>query len=87
MAAAVCPVHCQLDILTFGQFVQERFGSGRELFPIFQYGELQMKEAEVSVHPHVFNGKMHGLSAALETSSAGCAGPLAIAPVLLLEPS
>ena len=67
--------------------VQERFGSGRELFPIFQYGELQMKEAEVSVHPHVFNGKMHGLSAALETSSAGCASPLAIAPALLLEPS
>lgn len=66
--------------------VQERFGSGRQLFPIFQYGELHMKEAEVSIHPHVFNGKMHGASAALETSSAGCATPLAIAPVLLLEP-
>lgn len=65
--------------------VQERFGSGRQLFPVFQYGELQMKECEVSVHPHVFNGRMHGASAALETSAAGCATPLAIAPVLLLE--
>ncbi len=65
--------------------VQERFGSGHQLFPVFQYGQLQMKEVEVSVHPHVFNGKMHGASAALETSAAGCATPLAIAPVLLLE--
>ena len=65
--------------------VQEHFGSGRQLFPLYQYGELQMKQAEVSVHPHVFNGKMHGASAALATSSAGFATPLSIAPVLLLE--
>lgn len=66
--------------------VQERFSCGRQMFPIYQYGELQMKETEVSVHPHVFNGKVQGVSAALATSSGGCATPLAIAPVLLLEP-
>jgi hypothetical protein len=65
--------------------VQERLCSGHQLFPVYQYGELQMKEAEVSIHPHVFSGKMHGASAALEVSSAGCATPLGIAPVLLLE--
>lgn len=65
--------------------VQERLCSGRETVPVFQYGELQMKEAEVSIHPHVFNGKMHAASAALESPSAGCASPLAVAPVLLLE--
>ena len=65
--------------------VQERLCSGRQLFPVFQYGELQMKEAEVSVHPYVFNGRMQGASAALETSSAGCTTPLALAPLLLLE--
>ncbi len=67
--------------------VQERFCSGRQIFPVFQYGELQMKEAEVSIHPHVFNGRMQGASAALETSSAGCTTPLALAPLLLLEDS
>ncbi|MBV9443806.1 MAG: hypothetical protein JO217_14080 [Acidobacteriaceae bacterium] len=67
--------------------VQERLCSSRQKVPVFQYGELQMKEVEISIHPHVFNGKMHGASAALETSSAGCASPLAIAPVLLLEES
>lgn len=65
--------------------VQERLCSRREAVPIFQYGELQMKDVEVSIHPHVSNGKMHAASAALETSSAGCASPLAIAPVLVLE--
>jgi hypothetical protein len=66
--------------------VQERFSCGSQLFPMYQYGELQMKKTEVSVHPHVFNGKVHGVSAALEVSTAGCSTPLAIAPVLLLEP-
>ncbi len=65
--------------------VQERFSCGRQLFPIYQYGELQMKETEVSIHPHVFNGKVQGVSAALATSSGGCSTPLAIAPVLILE--
>ena len=66
--------------------VQERFSCGRQLFPVYQYGELQMKRAEVSIHPHVLNGKVQGVSAALETSSNGCSTPLAMAPVLLLEP-
>jgi hypothetical protein len=66
--------------------VQERFSCGRQFFPLYQYGELQMKQTEVSVQPHVLNGKLQGLCAALETSSGGCSTPLAMAPVLLLEP-
>jgi hypothetical protein len=65
--------------------VQERFSCGPQIFPMYQYGELQMKRTQVCVHPHVFNGKVHGVSAALEVSTAGCSTPLAIAPVLLLE--
>jgi hypothetical protein len=65
--------------------VQERFSCPPQTFPLYQYGELQMKKTEVSIHPHVFNGKVHGISAALATSSGGCSTPLAIAPVLLLE--
>jgi hypothetical protein len=65
--------------------VQERTLSARESFPIFQYGELKMKEAEVTVHPHVLNGEMSGASAVLQTYLAGSAAHLAVAPVLLLE--
>jgi len=65
--------------------VQEHSCCGRQPVPVFQYGELRMQNAEVCLHPHLFNGKMRGASAALETSSSGFATPLAIAPVLLLE--
>jgi len=65
--------------------VQERALSARESFPVFQYGELKMKEAEVTVHPHVLNGEMSGASAVLQTYLAGSAAHLAVAPVLLLE--
>ncbi len=65
--------------------VQERFAFGRDLFPVFQSGELQMKEAETSVHPHIFNGKVQGASAALQITCGGCASPLGIVPVFLLS--
>jgi len=65
--------------------VQERRSVSREIFPVYQYGEFKMKEAEVTVHQHIFNGRMHGASAILNTSSDGSAAHLAIAPVLLLE--
>jgi hypothetical protein len=65
--------------------VQERPLPVRETFPLFQYGELKMKEAEVTVHPHVLNGEMSGASAVLETCLAGSSAHLAVAPVLLLE--
>jgi hypothetical protein len=65
--------------------VQERRSVSLETFPVYQYGEFKMKETEVTVHPHVFNGRMHGASAILNTSSNGSATHLAVAPVLLLE--
>jgi hypothetical protein len=65
--------------------VQERRALNRELFPVYQYGELKMKEAEVTVHPHIFNGQMHGAAAVLEACSAGSTTHLALAPILLLE--
>jgi hypothetical protein len=65
--------------------VQERSSPVHESFPLFQYGELKMKEAEVTVHPHVLNGEMSGASAVLQTCLAGSAAHLAVAPVFLLE--
>jgi hypothetical protein len=65
--------------------VQERPPAEEELFPIFQYGELKMKSAEVTVHPHIFNGQMDGASAILRACAEGSAAQLAVAPVFLLE--
>ena len=65
--------------------VQERKSAGSSLFPVFQYGDLRMKEAEVTIHPHLFNGRMRGASAVLHTYASGLTTHLAVAPVLLLE--
>ena len=73
------------DALRGSYVVQERKCAGSEAVPIFRYGELQMREAEVRLHPQMLNGKLRGACAALETFSCGFATPLATAPVLLLE--
>jgi len=65
--------------------VQEYSPALTGIFPIYQYGDLQMREMQISVHPHVFAGEVHGASAVLRPASNGVTSPLAIAPVLLLE--
>jgi hypothetical protein len=65
--------------------VQERISFAPQKFPVFHYGELQINQAELSVHPHVFYGKMRGASAVVRTSIAGSTPSPLIAPVLLLE--
>jgi hypothetical protein len=65
--------------------VQERRFSGCDSFPVYQYGNLEMQCADVTVHPHIFNGKVHSASAVLERCRFGSRTPLAIAPILLLD--
>ena len=65
--------------------VQERLPSLRHVFPVLHYGELQMREMEVSIQPYVFGGRMHGASALLRPVSSASASPVSITPVLLLE--
>ncbi|MGH9584233.1 MAG: hypothetical protein ACRD4O_15015, partial [Bryobacteraceae bacterium] len=65
--------------------VQEATARGRESFPVFQYGELRMREVEVSVHPNLFNGRLQGASATLQIPSSSGSSLVAVAPVLLLE--
>jgi hypothetical protein len=64
--------------------VQEYVPSAHEIFPLYQYGELHMRQMEVSVHPHTFAGKMQGSSAVLQTASNGFSSPVAIAPVFII---
>lgn len=65
--------------------VQEYSPSLRDIFPIYQYGDLHMREMQVSVHTHIFSGKVQGASAFLRPASNGVTSPTAIAPVFLLE--
>lgn len=65
--------------------VQEAVAQVRQVFPLYQYGELQMKEVEVSVQPHNFLGKVQGASAILSTAVNGFASQVALVPVFVLE--
>lgn len=65
--------------------VQETARRTREPFPVYQYGEFQMREVEVSVHPGLLNGRVQGASAALQMPSATGSSLIGAAPVLLLE--
>jgi hypothetical protein len=65
--------------------VQETGAPERACFPVFQYGELEMKEVEVSVHAGLFNGRVQGASALLQAPSPAGAAIVGAAPVLLLE--
>lgn len=64
--------------------VQEALVPLKQPFPVYQYGELQTKDLEVTVQPHTFLGKMQGVSAALTHSAHGAVVPIGIAPALLL---
>jgi hypothetical protein len=64
---------------------QEDLTGPQQEFPLFQYGEVQLKPVTVSVHPNVYEGVLQGASASLESWTDGFARPLAIAPVLVVE--
>ena len=63
--------------------VQEAVAPLKQPFPVYQYGELQTKDLDVTVQPHTFLGKMQGVSAALSQSANGAVVPIGIAPVLV----
>lgn len=65
--------------------VQEYSLVPKDIFPIYQYGDLHMREMQILVHPHVFAGKVYGFSALLHPASTNVTSPAAIAPVFLLE--
>jgi hypothetical protein len=68
-------------------YVVQEFGdTARGVFPLMQYGSLMMKEMNVSLHPHVFQGKVHSASSWLTVAGAtGFSTLSGLAPTFLLE--
>lgn len=66
--------------------VQEITDPARAVFPLMQYGSLVMKEMHVGVHPHAFQGKVHGASSWLNVAGSNTFSTLSgLAPAFLLE--
>ncbi len=66
--------------------VQEKVEPIQATFPLLQYGELQMKEMRVDVHPHAFLGKVQSASTWLSSAAAGGFSTLAgLTPTFIIE--
>lgn len=57
--------------------VQERVEVVRSQFPIYRYGQLEIKEMQVDVHPHAYMGRVQGCSSWLSTAGASGFSPVA----------
>ncbi|MGB9606597.1 MAG: circularly permuted type 2 ATP-grasp protein, partial [Bryobacteraceae bacterium] len=65
--------------------VQERVEALRVPFPVLYYGQLEMREMEVEVHPHAFLGKVQGCSCWLSAGS-GFSTVEGLTPTFIIEP-
>jgi hypothetical protein len=67
--------------------VQEKVEPMTCLFPLLQFGSLEMKQMAVDVQPHAYIGKVQGCSSWLTDASGARFSTLTgLAPTFLLEP-
>ncbi len=65
--------------------VQERVEPTYAPFPVLRYGELQIREMQVDLHPHAYLGKVQGCSSWLTASNGGFSTVSGLAPTYILE--
>ncbi|MDX2152172.1 MAG: circularly permuted type 2 ATP-grasp protein [Bryobacteraceae bacterium] len=66
--------------------VQERVKDAASTFPVYRYGEVEMKEMRVDVHPHAYLGRVHGASTWLSPLGVSGFSTLSgLAPTFILE--
>jgi hypothetical protein len=66
--------------------VQERVDATRAIFPLLRYGQLEMREMQVDLHPHAYLGKVEGCSTWLTSPHTGYSSISGLAPTFILEP-
>jgi hypothetical protein len=66
--------------------VQEALEPVHDIFPLYQYGHMEMRKMRVDVHPHSYLGKVQGCSSWLTAVSASGFSTLSgVAPTFILE--
>ena len=66
--------------------VQELTETTRIPFPVLQYGNMQVKDLNVDVHPHSFLGKVYGCSSWLTTEApSGARSAVGLAPTFIID--
>jgi hypothetical protein len=66
--------------------VQKRVEPVKAQFPLLNYGELEIKQMQVDLHPHAYLGKVQGCSSWLTANNGGGFSSVSgLAPTFLLE--
>ncbi|HEX8985206.1 MAG TPA: hypothetical protein VF767_07240 [Bryobacteraceae bacterium] len=65
--------------------VQEKVEATYAPFPLLHYGELEVRQMKVDLHPHAYLGKVQGCSSWLTAANGGFSTVSGIAPTFILE--
>jgi hypothetical protein len=66
--------------------VQEKVEPVRAIFPVFNYGQLEFREMQVDVHPHVYLGKVLGCSSWVSAGGSSFSSMAGLAPTYIIDP-
>jgi hypothetical protein len=67
--------------------VQERAEEARSVFPVLQFGRLEMREMRITAQPYLFGGKMDGVGAEVADATSSFSLLSGVAPVFVIEGS
>ena len=67
--------------------VQEKVEATHASFPLLRYGELEIRDMQVDLHPHAYLGKVQGCSSWLSAGDGSAFSTVTgLAPTFILEP-
>ena len=66
--------------------VQEKVDPVRAVFPVYSYGQLEFREMQVDVHPHVYLGKILGCSSWVSAGGSSFSSVAGLAPTFIIDP-
>jgi hypothetical protein len=66
--------------------VQEKVEATYAPFPLLLYGELEIRQMKVDLHPHAYLGKVQSCSTWLSAANGGFSTVTGLAPTFILEP-
>jgi hypothetical protein len=65
--------------------VQERVDPVLSVFPLMSFGQLELREMQVDVHPHAYLGKVQGCSSWVSSGKSGFSSAAGLVPTFILD--
>ena len=65
--------------------VQERVDPVLAVFPLMTFGQLELREMQVDVHPHAYLGKVQGCTSWISSGKSGFSSASGLAPTFIVD--